>query len=104
MPWMPDGSEVRRGFSKLIRLNRENPEQGLVLRDSSEKYGYYMVDCVRMFHVSSKARYSGDVGRGRLIQLRKYLRLTSQQFQELCECRLSGPKYHQIIRDQFGLR
>ena len=103
MPWMPDGSDVRRGFNKLSRINQSDPEQGLVLRDSSEKFGYYMVDGVRRFPVSSKARHSGDTGRGRLLQLRKYLKLTRHQFQELCECRLTGPKYHQIIRDKLGL-
>lgn len=103
MPWMPDGSDVRRGFNKLIRINNRDPEQGLFLRDSSERFGYYMVDGVRRFPVSSKARQSSDIGRGRLLQLRRYLRLTPEQFQELCECRLTGPKYHQIIRDQLGL-
>ena len=102
MPWMPDGSEVDRGFRKLTRINQIDSEQGLELRGPPEKYGYYLVDGVKQFYVSSKARQSGGIGRGRLSQLQRYLRLTAFQFQELCQCRMTGPQYHQMIRDRFS--
>lgn len=104
MPWMPDGSDVAQGFDKLIQLNRNDPAQGLVLRQSSEKYGYYLVDSVRQFPVSSKARHSGGVGPGRFHKLRKYLQLNAKEFQDLCQCRLTGPQYHQMIRDRLRLQ
>ena len=100
---MPSGSEVDRGFNKLVRLNSNDPDQGLELREAPEEYGYYVVDGVRQFHVSSKARRSGDIGRGRLLQLRKYLKLNPNQFKDLCECRMTGPQYHQMIRDGLQL-
>ena len=103
MPWMPSGPEVDRGFGKLIRVNKSDPSQGLQLRQSSEKFGYYLVDGERQFHVSSKARPSGGVGRGRLSVLTKYLKLTRTQFRDLCECRMTGPQYHEMIRDRFGI-
>ena len=103
MPWMPSGPEVGRGFDKLIQLNQADPKQGLVIRQSSERFGWYLVDGVRQFHVSSKARPSGPVGRGRLQVLRNYLRLSTAEFKNLCECPLTGPQYHQIIRDRLGL-
>ena len=103
MAWMPSGQEVERGFDKLIRLNKSNPNQGLQLRQSSEKFGYYFVDGVRQFHVSSKARQSGGVGRGRLATLCRYLKLTPNQFKDLCECRMTGLQYHRMIRDKLGM-
>ena len=103
MAWMPDGSEVSRGFNKLRRLNRQDPKQGLVIRQSSEKYGYYLIDGVRRLMVSSKARTSGSVGRGRLIALRKYLQLNLDEFKRLCDCPMSGPEYHALIRERLGL-
>ena len=102
MPWMPDGSEVERGFNKLRRLNRQDPEQGLVIRRSSEKYGYYLIDGVRRMKVSSKARTSGAVGRGRLTALRRYLNLSLEEFKDLCECPMSGPDYHALITERLG--
>ena len=102
MPWMPSGEEIARGFRKLTLLNTNDPEQGLQLRDSPEHFGYYLVDGVRLFHVSSKARQRGGVGRGRLSVLRRYLGLTSDQFQDLCQCRMTGPQYHQMIRERYG--
>ena len=101
MPWMPDGSDVDRGFKKLERLNSNDHNQGLILRKSSEKYGYYLVDGVRQFHVSSKARRSGGIGRGRLIVLWKYLKISQNQFKDLCECRMTGPEYHQLILNKL---
>ena len=103
MPWMPNGSDIDHGFSKMIRLNRNDPEQGLVLRQSAEEYGFYLVDGVRQFPVSSKARHSGDIGRGRFLALRRYLKLDPREFKDLCECRVTGPQYHQMIRDRLGL-
>ena len=103
MSWMPNGEEVGRGFSKLTRLNQSDPDQGLDLRQSSEKFGWYLVDGVRKFHVSSKARHSGGIGRGRLSALRRYLKLSENQFKDLCECRMTGPQYHQMIRNRLSL-
>ena len=94
MPWMPSGQDVDRGFNKLTSLHRNDPTQGLELRQGPEDYGHYLVDGVRRFHVSSKARQSGGIGRGRLSVLRKYLKLSMDQFQDLCECRMTGPDYH----------
>lgn len=101
MPWMPNGPDVDRGFKKLEKLNKNDPKQGLKLGKSSEKYGFYFVDGVKQFYVSSKARLSGDIGPGRLLQLRKYLKLTQDQFKDLCECRMTGPEYHQLIRNKL---
>ena len=103
MPWMPSGSEIDRGFKKLTSINDKDPAQGLLLRQSSEEYGYYIVDGVRQFRVSSKARQSGDIGRGRLLQLCKYLKLSKNDFKELCECRMTGPQYHQKMLKTLGL-
>ncbi len=103
MPWMPSGSDVDRGFNKLTRLNRIDPDQGLELRRAPEEYGYYLVDGVKQFYVSSKSRRSGNIGRGRLAQLCKYLKLNQNQFKDLCECRITGPQYHRMIRDRLGL-
>ena len=102
MPWMPDGSDIERGFNKLRRLNRQDEEQGLVIRQSSEKYGHYLIDGERRLLVSSKARTSRSVGRGRLSTLRKYLRLKPDEFQRLCECPMSGPEYHELIKERLG--
>ena len=101
MPWMPNGSDVDRGFKKLERLNNDDPNQGLILRKSSERFGYYFVDGVKQFHVSSKARKSGSIGRGRRDVLYKYLKISQNQFKDLCECRLTGPEYHQLIRNKL---
>lgn len=103
MPWMPNGQEIDRGFGKLTSLNANDPEQGLALRESSEEFGWYMVDGIKQFPVSSKARHSGGIGRGRLSALRRYLRLTNEQFKDLCQCPMTGPQYHQIIRGRLGL-
>ena len=103
MPWMPNGQEIDRGFGKLTSLNANDPEQGLALRESSEEFGWYMVDGIKQFYVSSKARPSGGIGRGRLSALRRYLGLTNEQFKDLCQCPMTGPQYHQIIRDRLGL-
>lgn len=101
MPWMPNGSDVDRGFKKLESLNKNDPNQGLVLGKSSEKFGYYLVDGVRQFHVSSKARKSGSIGRGRRGVLYKYLKISRDQFKDLCECRMTGPEYHHLIRNKL---
>lgn len=98
MPWMPNGQEVARGFQKITHINND-PAQGLTLGDSSEKYGFYRVDGVIVFHASSKARQSGGVGRGRAEALRKQLGLSPEQFKELCVCRMTGPQFHQLVRE-----
>ena len=103
MSWMPNGQDVERAFKKLTDLGKD-PDNGLKLRDSSEKYGYYWIDGVRQFYVSSKARKSGGVGHGRLIQLRKYLQLNTDQFKELCICQMTGPQYDTLIREILGLQ
>ena len=103
MPWMPDGAEVSSGFGKLVRLHTRDSEQGLELRGPPEYFGWYLVDGVRQFRVSSKARRSGAVGRGRLRALQRYLRLSPVEFQDLCQCRMTGPQYHQVVRDRLGL-
>ena len=103
MPWMPNASEVERGFGKLRRLNRNDQQQGLVIRQSSERYGYYLIDGKRRLLVSSKARTSGSIGQGRLGQLRRYLRLNADEFKRLCECPMSGPDYHALLRERLGL-
>lgn len=101
MAWMPNGAEVQRAFSKLERLNRQDPKQGLVIRSSSEKFGYYLVDGERVFKVSSKARRKGGIGDGRLISLLNYLKLGREEFKQLCECPMSGPDYHALIKDKI---
>ena len=103
MPWTPKGSEVRQGYNKLTHLNKVDPAQGLYLRDGSEKFGYYLVDGQRQFRVSSKAPLLKDVGKGRLKALLNYLQLNDDQFKELCRCQMSGPDYHQFIRDKLGI-
>jgi hypothetical protein len=103
MPWTPSGPEVGRGFAKLTQLNRNDPAQGLQLRSGSEKFGYYLVDGVRQFPVSSKAPMSGDVSPGRLSALRRYLQLSRNEFQALCQCQITGPQYHTFILDKLGL-
>ena len=98
MPWMPNASDIQRGFAKLKQLNRIDPAQGLRLRQSSEKFGYYLIDGVRHFEVSEKARTSGSIGRGRLHELRKKLHLSLSDFRRLCDCTMSGPEYHDLMR------
>lgn len=41
--------------------------------------------------------------RGRLATLCRYLKLTPNQFKDLCECRMTGPQYHRMIRDKLGM-
>lgn len=101
MPWMPNGPEVQRAFSKLQQVNTQDLNQGLVIRSSSEKYGYYLIDGKRAFKVSSKARWKGGVGKGRLSSLRAYLKLSQEEFKQLCECPMSGPDYHDLIKNRI---
>ena len=100
MTWMPNGQEVERGFNKLTNVS-DDPGQGLKLRKSSEKFGYYFVDGIRQFHASSKARQSGDVRAGRSLALRKQLGLTLEQFKELCMCQMTGPQFHELVRERI---
>ena len=103
MPRILSGAEVERGFRKLIQLNTRDPRQGLKLRKPPEFYGYYWVDGVPQFHVSSKSYRSGDVQRGRAKVLRDYLKLSPSEFEALCECPMTGPAYHELIKARLGL-
>ncbi len=101
MPWMPNGPEVQRAFRKLEQINTQDSRQGLVIRSSSEKYGYYLIDGKRAFKVSSKARQRGGIGSGRLKSLLTYLKLNREEFKQLCECPMSGPDYHNLIKSRI---
>ncbi len=89
--------EVEQGIGKLTRLYRQDNSNGFDRRMNREKYGWYYVDGKRRFRISSKLPTRGSVGKGRLRALRNYLRLSREQFDDLCRCPLSGPQYHDII-------
>ena len=89
--------EVERGIRKLTQLYRQDGFNGFDRRMSREKYGWYYVDGVRKFFISSKLPPSGSVGRGRIRALRNYLHLSVDEFDRLCSCSLSGAHYHALI-------
>lgn len=89
--------EVERGIRKLTQLYRQDRSNGFDRRMNRERYGWYYVDGVRKFLISSKLPPSGSVGRGRVRALRNYLRLSVEEFDRLCSCPLSGAQYHAII-------
>ena len=93
--------EIDRGFRKLERLNEADPSNGLNLRSGKEHFGWYLVDGNRAFFASSK-KGTGTVGPGRAHKLAKYLRITLDEFADLCDCRMTGPQYHQRIVEKLA--
>lgn len=96
--------EVERGIRKLTQLYSIDKSNGFDRRMSREKYGWYYVDGVRKFFISSKLPPSGSVGRGRIRALRNYLRLSVEEFDRLCSCPLSGAQYHAIVVEMSETR
>ena len=101
MPRTFNGSDVDRGYGKLERINQADPNNGLSLRSGKEHFGWYLVDGKQVFYASSK-KSPRSVGKGRARQLAKYLRLTLDEFGELCDCTLTGPAYHNRIVEQIA--
>ena len=93
--------EVDRGFRKLERLNEADPNNGLNLRSGKEHFGWYLVDGERVFHVSSK-KGPRTVGPGRAKVLAFYLRISMDEFAELCDCQITGPQYHSRIVEKLA--
>ena len=89
--------EVERGIRKLTALYDQDNLNGFERREGKEKWGWYYVEGQKTFFISSKLPSSGDVGRGRAKALREYLQFSRDQFEDLCKCPLSGPRYHAII-------
>ena len=90
--------EVERGIGKLTRLHTEDSRNGFDRRHTREKFGWYYVDGIRQFYISSKLPPSGSVGKGRIKSLLTNMRLRPEQFDDLCQCRMSGPDYHDFIK------
>lgn len=90
--------EVARGLRKLTRLYTADQKNGFDRRTTKEKYGWYYLDGVRLFRISSKLPSSGSVGKGRIKSLRNYLYLDADEFDDLCRCPMSGPDFHENIR------
>ena len=99
MPWMANGQEVTVAHNKIeARNDPQGKLQGFrVLSDSSEKYGFYYVDGSPAFWMALKARPRGPIGKGRQRGIIKTLRVSPQEVQDLCQCRLTGPQYHALI-------
>ena len=98
---MPNGQEVTAGFNKIEAKNEDGKLQGFQrISHSSEKYGFYYIDGHIAFHLSSKARSHGPIGWGRLKDLLNNLHITRNQFQELCQCRMTGSEYHSLMVDK----
>ena len=93
--------EVDRGYGKLERINRNDPNNGLNLRPGKEHWGWYLVDGERAFFASSK-KATGTVGPGRAHRLAKYLLLSPDEFADLCDCRITGPQYHRLIVERLA--
>ena len=93
--------EVDRGFDKLERLNRNDPNNGLNLRSGKEHFGWYLVDGERVFRASRK-KGPGSVGKGRASALADYLFLSLDEFADLCDCRMTGPAYHSRIVEKLA--
>ena len=92
--------EIDRGYGKLERINRNDPDNGLNLRSGKEHFGWYLVDGERAFQASSK-KGRRSVGKGRAHSLARYLRISMDDFAELCDCQLTGPEYHRRIVERF---
>ncbi len=90
--------EVERGIQKLTNLYSTDHQNGFARRTTKEKFGWYYVDSVREFRISSKLPAKGTVGKGRIKSLRDYLHLSADEFAALCDCPMSGPDYHAKIR------
>lgn len=98
-----NAGDVNRGLGKLEGVRKSDPAQGLQLSKTKEMWGYYWVNGKRQFHVSAKRHSSGDVAIGRASNIRKLLKLNGQEFADLCDCRLTGPQYHQLIIERLSI-
>ena len=101
MPNSIAGGEVLRGIEKLTSLFRQSEgANGFDRRTTKEKFGWYYLDGRKLFRISSRIHPQGDLPKWKIKALQEYLKLNRGQFADLCQCKLSGPNYHELIRSK----
>lgn len=67
-----------------------------------ESKRWAIIDGRAEFRVTFPSGHSKDVGKGTLKSIRKQLKLDRQQFEDFMDCRLTGPKYEQLMREKLA--
>jgi hypothetical protein len=76
----------------------QDKSSGFDRREGKEKWGWYYVDGKKVFYISAKLPPRGrDVSPGRINALRNQMKLNREQFDQLCDCPMTGPDYHALI-------